>query len=37
MEREKNAKLKIWDKGIKPKGLFTISALNEMCKIEDDP
>jgi hypothetical protein len=28
--------MKIWEKGIKPKGMFTISALNEMCKIDDD-
>jgi hypothetical protein len=28
--------MKIWEKGIRPKGLFTISALNEMCRIDDD-
>ena len=35
VERVKNHNLKIWEKGIKPKGIFTVGKLNEMCKIDE--
>ncbi len=34
-ERDKLQKLKIWEKGIKPKGLYTVGKLKEMCKIDE--
>ncbi|EGR31434.1 hypothetical protein IMG5_109730 [Ichthyophthirius multifiliis] len=35
-ERQKNENLKIWEKGIKNKGTFTVGKLNELYKIEEE-
>lgn len=35
-ERQKNTNLKIWEKGIKSKGAFTVGRLNELCKIDEE-
>lgn len=35
-ERQKNENLKIWEKGIKNKGTFTVGKLNELFKIDEE-
>ncbi|KAL4444412.1 hypothetical protein ABPG74_016705 [Tetrahymena malaccensis] len=35
-ERAQNQKLKIWEKGIKSKGKYTVSSINEQYKIDEE-
>jgi hypothetical protein len=35
-DRAKNQNLKIWEKGIKTKGMYTVGKLKDMCKIDEN-
>ena len=35
-QRLDNLKKKVWEKGIKNKGMFTVGKLKEICKLDDE-